>query len=297
MAQGLRRAVLAAVMALAALLFTSGAHVSHAIIEGIEMPFEMEMPRIFRAAALSPSVLTSAQQINTRRMLQAFADAMPELRDAWTEPSFCDWSGVSCDRSSVHLSPSTLTVGGTLPDVPADVDGSQVMLDTIMLFNFGTAVRGTLPDSWSRLTHLSSLNLASTSVSGTLPASWAALTRLSFLSLFRTSVAGSLPPQWAGMTSLVTLTAYSTQLSGTLPPEWSAMPAMSSLLLHSCLLSGRLPASWADMPRLERLVLLGNSFCECVPQSWRASRTLRVSIEPRHTAANCATALSCLPTT
>ncbi|KPA79585.1 unspecified product [Leptomonas pyrrhocoris] len=297
MAQSLRRVVLAAIMALVVLLFTSGAHVSRAIVEEMELPLEMEMPRVPRVEALASYTFTYAQQTNTLKMLQAFADAMPELKGVWTGSSFCDWEGVSCFGSSVYLMTSSLTSGGTLPDVPADVDGSQVMLDTISLQNQRAAVSGTLPDSWSRLTYLTVLDFSSTSVSGTLPASWSALKRLQFLSLFSTSVGGSLPREWSGMTSLTTFAAYGTQVSGVLPPEWSVLPVLTMVQLHNCKLSGSLPASWAEMPKLTRLTLIGNGFCGCVPGSWRTSRTLRVAIEPKYSASTCATALPCIPTT
>ncbi|CAG9579315.1 hypothetical_protein_-_conserved [Leishmania major strain Friedlin] len=237
---------------------------------------------------------TSVQKLNTLKVLQAFAGAMPSL--GWTGTDFCKWASVTCYQSTVLFTVSGTSVKGTLPDLPDAVDYSHVMITAINLFDQKSSISGTLPSSWGKLQHLVTLNMGSTSVSGTLPASWGSLRAVTFISLPKTSISGSLPASWRSMSSLATLILYDTQLSGALPPAWSSMASMGILQLHQNRFTGSLPASWAQMPELRRLSLIANNFCGCVPDSWRRA-SFRVTVDPQNYAANCATANSCDPTT
>ncbi|CBZ29202.1 hypothetical protein, unknown function [Leishmania mexicana MHOM/GT/2001/U1103] len=284
-------AFLTAALGILVVLLGSDAPVAHA---AVDMPFSVQAEKAVLGIAEPRYSFTSAQKVNTLKVLQAFADAIPSL--GWTGTDFCKWSSVTCYQSTVILTVSGISVEGTLPDFPDDVDYSNVMITAIYLFDQKSSISGTLPSSWGKLQYLVTLNVGSTSVSGTLPASWGSLQAVTFISLQSTSISGSLPALWSSMSSLATLILYDTQLSGTLPPEWSSMASMNILQLHQNQFTGSFPESWAQMPALRRLSAIANNFCGCVPDSWKRA-SFRVTVDPKNSAADCATANPCVPTT
>ncbi|XQJ29361.1 hypothetical protein NXY56_005407 [Leishmania guyanensis] len=270
------------------------APVAHGAVMDMPLPLEVAMPKRVAHGAHYSYSFTEAQSTNTLKVMQAFADAMPSM--GWTGTEFCKWAGVMCYRSTVEFLSSDIGAKGTLPDLPDDVDYSNVMITTINFFNKKTAITGTLPNSWGKLQHLVNINMGSTNVSGTLPASWASLSWVQFISLPETAISGSLPASWSSMSSLMTLILYDNQLSGTLPPEWSSMDSTYILQLHNNALTGSLPESWAQMWELGKLTLIGNKFCGCIPRSWKDA-PFQVVVDSANSAANCATANACATTT
>ncbi|TPP44196.1 hypothetical protein CGC20_23595 [Leishmania donovani] len=293
MALCVRRLVLAATLAavVALLLCTSSAPVA-------------------RAAGISD--FTSAQQLNTRKVVRVFGRAIPELEKQWTGEDFCSWKYVTCYSSAVGVWVDSADYAGTLPEMPTDVDYKHVVITLLEFSAMGQRLSGTLPASWSSMTSLMSLwlegcervtgtlptswssmkalrdlNLHATQVSGSLPPQWSSMTSLATLSLRLTKVSGSLPSEWSSMTSLTLLDLQGAKVSGSLPSEWSGMKSAEVLQLQDCDLSGSLPSSWSAMPKLAKVSLTGNHFCGCVPESWTSTQRIAVTIEDEHKGRNC----------
>ncbi|CAJ1987057.1 surface antigen protein 2 [Leishmania donovani] len=301
MALCVRRLVLAATLAavVALLLCTSSAPVARAVKE---------------------DNLTETQKSNTLKVLQAFACAIPEVKKLWTGEDFCSWKYVYCYPSAVGVLMDSVDYAGTLPEMPADVDYTNVVITQLDFSAKGQRLSGTLPASWSSMTSLvslwlercervtgtlpaswssmkalSSLNLHGTQVSGSLPPQWSSMTSLATLSLRLTKVSGSLPPQWSSMTSLTLLDLQGAKVSGSLPSEWSGMKSAEVLQLQDCDLSGSLPSSWSTMPKLAKVSLTGNHFCGCVPESWTSTKRIAVTIEDEHKGSKCKLENKCRP--
>lgn len=228
--------------------------------------------------------LTDSQRENTRRFLAAFAVPDSPLHGVWRSGDFCDWPLIRCTADGVHLEDegfpvpfSTTTV--PLPDIPADVNASEVVLTHFSSLSSCTrwSLGGTLPASWAQLPHLRVLQVDSGSFSGTLPPEWGQMRGLQRLTLTgecrwdgRGVLTGTLPAAWASMTSLRGLTLRRHQLSGTLPVQWAALHKLQLLSLSSNNLSGTLPAAWAQMRSIESISIEDNAFAGSLPPEWRA---------------------------
>lgn len=121
---------------------------------------------------------------------------------------------------------------------------------------------GALPDSWSVLNVLRTLDATNNSLSGELPAAWAkrgALPQLNTLSLPGNKLEGSLPAKWGSpeaLPALAWLDASRNNLSGSLPDAWGApnsFPRLRVLHLDNNRLSGTLPTRWSFNATMQQL--------------------------------------------
>ncbi|KAK7195997.1 hypothetical protein NESM_000533000 [Novymonas esmeraldas] len=195
------------------------------------------------------SAFTATQQQHTRTFLLSFVDPLlPNLRSNWTGTNFCSWIGLVCTPGGtvgMHLASFYVTAPGSLPEVPSDVDPTQVTVTDIRVEWFDNMLAGTLPETWSVLTSLTRLSLTSDALAGTLPASWSRLTSLNYLNLGSNSLVGELPPSWNSMSSLANLYLELNSLTGRIPKTWGDWPSLRSVFLFGNLLTGCVPASWA----------------------------------------------------
>ncbi|GET93996.1 hypothetical protein, unknown function [Leishmania tarentolae] len=260
-------ALMAAVVG-AALLLTVDANVARVRLRSTWDAMEDHVfLRSFILSEAKPFAISEAGRVNTLKVLQAFAAALPSL--GWSGGDLCSWSGVRCLGDNVSVLLAHSGVSGTLPEMPDDVDYSMVKLDQITIFTQDSGITGTLPSSWGKLRKVRTINLAYTGMSGALPASW------------------------SSMEAIEQIIISSSQITGTLPESWSTMPKLRRIYLQGCNLHGSLPESWARMPSLERLSLQNNNFCGCVPDSWVTSPTLLMGVDARHRMGNCSTAQPC----
>jgi hypothetical protein len=223
------------------------------------------------SAAGSLSYYTEAQQINTRKFLASFADTMPALAPHWTGDDFCQWIGVTCSKAGVQIGSSKLTMlagtTATLPEVPSDVDGSQVVL-TIFTFSSMSALSGTLPPSWGSLTRLVGFSVGGNSLTGTLPPEYGNLVNLWTMNLFSNRLTGTIPPSWGQLSACTLIALYNNSLTGTLPDEWNQLPKIRTIYVHINKLSGTLPWAWQNMTKLSTLYLNDNAFTGSIPSVW-----------------------------
>jgi hypothetical protein len=83
---------------------------------------------------------------------------------------------------------------------------------------------GTLPSSWSALSHLQVLDLSNNKLSGPLPDSWSQMMTVSYMILDSNNLAGTVPASWARLTSLLLIVLdHNVRLTGCLPRAWRAM--------------------------------------------------------------------------
>lgn len=209
---------------------------------------------------------TPAQQSNTRAFLLAFTDTLlSDVKPYWTGTDFCGWLGVTCTApGELQLSFPNYYASqpGHLPEVPADVDPSEVTTSVVYITSFGNKLVGTLPPSWAALRALTSLTLASDALTGTIP------------------------PSWSSLTSLTLLNLGANNITGTLPASWYSMSAMQTLFLDVNSLTGTIPATWGEWPSLKSIFLSGNQLTGCVPAQWETTG-VEFSVDPALELATC----------
>ncbi|KAG5471683.1 hypothetical protein LSCM4_03235 [Leishmania orientalis] len=259
---------------------------------------------------------TAAQQTNTLKFLQAFADANPLLRRL-PSVDFCEWAYAACTSKGVDLYLDETAVV-ELPEMPSDVVASHVRVTSISL-SFGKGVlKGTLPASWGGLSRIEYISLYSNSLTGTLPSewsnmktakwfllndneltgtipdSWSQLRYMTWACLNDNKLTGSLPSSWGSAPRLAIMEARRNELTGTLPPEWSRLRYISSVTLSDNRLTGPLPVAWASSLSLNGVFVQGNNLCGCVPSEWRSHRFLYgFRVDERLLAEDCLVANPC----
>ncbi|GET92563.1 proteophosphoglycan ppg4 [Leishmania tarentolae] len=181
---------------------------------------------------------------NTRAFLLACRESFPALLSIWICPNFCTWAGVLCTPQGVIVNLSYMTLVGSLPSVPDGCDGSEVVVHTIDMGDpdMTIEVSGTLPENWSGLKRLESLDLSFTGVGGTLPPGWSELSSLSYLNLGYNKLSGALPPSWGFFSSLREIYLNDNFLSGTIPSSWMNLGGLEVLDLTNNQLGGWLPS-------------------------------------------------------
>lgn len=261
-----------------------------------------------------PSGWTAAEKQHTKAFLNLFKSSIPDLGRLWTADDMCSWPYISCTDgfAAFDVPMGECSLSGTLPNMLATIDGTQVRVGSIKL-NGCTGITGTLPDSWGSLPQLTTIVFLGTKFEGTLPASWSRMTGLSYVSILCYTVTGTLPPSWGKLGNLEVLDLSGNEIYGTLPVEWNTMNSLQSLSILDNRLTGSLPSwtmtsikeiqlsgngmrgtlanSWSQMTALQS-VKLDNKFSGCVPASWSIHSVLSTALPAGSpaAAANCATA-------
>ncbi|KAG2443528.1 hypothetical protein HXX76_001880 [Chlamydomonas incerta] len=149
-------------------------------------------------------------------------------------PNPCtSWYGVSCDGSGNVVD---LSLPATSPRLAGPLPPSLVQVRTLRSVTLsGNALTGTLPDSYSQMTQLEYVSVASNGagLGGVLPVSWSALTRLTELDLSGNGFYSTIPAAWAGPGGMGVLQylwlGNNGALCGSIPAPWAAgSPVMSS---------------------------------------------------------------------
>lgn len=243
--------------------------------------------------AVTASDFTDAERANTLAFLRAFVAPGSELEPEWPGTDFCLWFGVEClTTRSVWLwllNDGQPPFSGTLPGLPADVDGAAVAV-TAVIANYGVhKLSGTLPASWARLTRMERLRLESNSLAGTLPVEWRGMTSLAKLRLDNNKLSGTLPSSFLPE-NLVVLHLNGNGFSGTFPTIWSTLAPLSVLLLHDNQLTGSIGPS-RGFYTWTAASFSSNRLCGCVAEP--INQSMFYSVDAAMSAPDCATANAC----
>ncbi|KPA82631.1 putative GP46-like surface antigen [Leptomonas pyrrhocoris] len=209
---------------------------------------------------------------DTAEFLKTLRDSFPAPLSSWdASADYCDgtWKGISCARSvygvnelSIQLPGAQLV--GTLPQLPANIVGSRVLVASISMSN-NRGLTGSLPVSWGRLSYLRTLDLSGC------------------------ALRGDLPETWEGMSSLETLLIAGSRLCRGLP-NWRAanMPNLKYFDASANSMLGGLSDSFGGFgSQLKFFNVTKNKFCGCIPSSWKPYNVLVAGVDNDAATAQC----------
>ncbi|KPI87399.1 putative GP46-like surface antigen [Leptomonas seymouri] len=208
----------------------------------------------------------------TLKFLRSLVASVPDLAMRARSDDYCHWPIVSCGQG-VKVTVSLVSSASTLPELPAEVDGSLVEV-TEFKTDIGTVLGGTLPASWGRLTQMQKIWLSGNALEGTLPAEWSGMTSLRFLYLDKNALTGTLPAAWGAMNKMEVLMMSLNHLSGTLPSEWSGMKVLRNIHAENNALTGPLPSSWSALTYMKSVMLTNNTLSGTLPAEWSSMKPL-----------------------
>ncbi|KPI83035.1 surface antigen-like protein, partial [Leptomonas seymouri] len=120
----------------------------------------------------------------TSEWLVEWLKAIPNLKIIWMSPEICSRSGIVCsdDQKTLAIRLDSVTTAGfnligTLPEVPT-VRGNSVLQVTGVSVRGKLRISGTIPESWSKMPLLTTLDLSRTGITGSIPDSLNALNSL-----------------------------------------------------------------------------------------------------------------------
>ncbi|KAG5466640.1 hypothetical protein LSCM1_00809 [Leishmania martiniquensis] len=212
---------------------------------------------------------SAAQQEHTRRLLEAFMESIPALREIWVCPNFCAWPYVQCASIGLALEMAGAPIAGSLPPVPPSVDVKEIVVIRVDVSGV-TDIGDQLPPSWASLVSMQHIAIRGTLIFGSLPTEWSRMPRLKYLDAGGTMITGQLPSSWSSLEHLEVLRVDDAMLSGTLPDSWSGMNSLKELNLGWNTLDGTLPASWSRLDTLQSIQLHHNHLSGTLPESWSA---------------------------
>lgn len=187
----------------------------------------------------------------TASFLDAWIAAIPNLQIIWLNPVICARSGIVCNAASNTLSirldavtSSGFNFIGSLPELASTINGASVQVDAISVKG-KTRISGTIPDSWSRLTKLTTLDFSQTKLGGLIPDSLGSLASLVSVDFSNSYFCYGMP-NWnaAGMPNLNQAIFTNNNMRGTFASSWSTFSSSLSINLKGNRLCGCMPSTW-----------------------------------------------------
>ncbi|XP_020098398.1 receptor-like protein kinase HSL1, partial [Ananas comosus] len=178
--------------------------------------------------------------LEAKRLLSDPSGALSDWQSS--DPSPCNWTGVSCSP------PSATTAASTARSVTS-LDLSNLNLS------------GPFPPPLCQLPNLASLSLSLNSFSCALPSSsLLPCSSLTHLDLSQNEFTGPLPSSLSSLPSLLYLDLSANNFSGPVPPSFSRFPSLQYLSLVGNFLSGPFPSHLSALSQLRELNLSYNPF-------------------------------------
>ncbi|KAL1196501.1 putative LRR receptor-like serine/threonine-protein kinase [Cardamine amara subsp. amara] len=147
----------------------------------------------------------------------------------------CSWHGVTCDKSSRHVTVLSLPSSKLSGTLPSNL-GSLSSLQRLDLSN--NSINGSFPVSLLNATKLRYLDLSDNHISGEIPASFGALSNLHMLNLSYNSFVGELPKTLGWNRNLTKISLKNNYFSGEIPGGFKSTEYLD---LSSNLIKGSLP--------------------------------------------------------
>lgn len=182
------------------------------------------------------------------------------------------WQGLNCSSQCdiLRMILFNLNMVGTLPNSIGNFPKLQVFILENSYF-----LKGTLPDSITKLTNLNTLQFSLSSMTGSIPDNIGQLTKLTTLEINSMGQTGSIPSSLWNLTQLTYLSLSANQLTGRLPKDMARLSRLVTLDLIDNLFSGTVPSFFIEMKSLQNIYLSSNRFTHTLPNiPWNTMKNL-----------------------
>ncbi|XP_047342605.1 polygalacturonase inhibitor-like [Impatiens glandulifera] len=159
----------------------------------------------------------------------------------------CDWYSLDCDLKTNRVIALTIFQSNLSGQIPPSV-GDLSYLQQIVFHKLPNLV-GTIPQTITKLTHLTRLDVSWTNISGPIPDFISQLNNLNTLDLSFNYLTGNIPSSLSELTNLNYLNLHGNKLTGSIPDSFGTFkgnPDLYLILSHNQL-TGNVPKSLADL--------------------------------------------------
>ncbi|KAK2649879.1 hypothetical protein Ddye_017368 [Dipteronia dyeriana] len=129
----------------------------------------------------------------------------------------------------------------------------------------GNQFVGSIPQTFSKLESLVSLNLSRNRLQGSIPSYFGRMEDLKYISLFSNNFTGAIPQELAQRKSLQVLELSSNSLSGKIPPDLTKLEHLNILRLDHNNLTGQIPSGFSTTTSLSVFDVSFNNLSGSVP--------------------------------
>ncbi|KAF8412585.1 hypothetical protein HHK36_000554 [Tetracentron sinense] len=197
-----------------------------------------------------------------------------DILSSWTGKDCCggDWEGIECN-------PTTGRVIGLQLQRPPERDNGLYMKGTlspslaslqfleVLIISGMKQISGTIPESFSKLIHLTQLVFEDNTLQGSIPSSLGQLPLLKTLSLSGNNLKGQIPPSLGSLRNLLQLTLAKNSLTSQIPPTLKNLHSLQYFDLSYNLLSGLIPDYIGQFQNLTFLDFSNNQLSGHIPTS------------------------------
>uniref|UniRef100_A0A0E0JX88 non-specific serine/threonine protein kinase n=1 Tax=Oryza punctata TaxID=4537 RepID=A0A0E0JX88_ORYPU len=192
-----------------------------------------------------------------------------------TSQNFCNWQGVSCNKTQTQLRVMALNVSskGLSGSIPPCIGNLSSIASLDLSRN---AFLGKIPSELGRLGQISYLNLSINSLEGRIPDELSSCSNLKVLGLWNNSLQGEIPPSLTQCTHLQKVILYNNKLEGSIPTRFGTLPELKTLDLSNNALRGDIPPLLGGSPSFVYVDLGGNQLTGGIPEFLANSSSLQV---------------------
>ncbi|KAF7141996.1 hypothetical protein RHSIM_Rhsim06G0122700 [Rhododendron simsii] len=143
-------------------------------------------------------------------------------------------------------------------------------------------ISGGVPPEFSKLRHLTILDLSRNCFNGSIPPQWAPM-RLVELSFMGNQLSGPFPEVLTKITTLKNLSIEGNRFSGPIPPQIGKLVNLQKLVLSSNSFTGELPVALAKLTNLNDMRISDTSFTGKIPEfigNWTKIEKLHIQGSP-----------------
>jgi hypothetical protein len=177
--------------------------------------------------------------------------------DNWmTGKGTCLWHGIECIPRQEEP-----TEANNFQHNTYSYDANEPIMYIVLTEN---NMEGTIPDEFSKLELVLTLDFSDNKMSGSIPKSLATSSTLRNLLLRKNSFVGSIPKELATLSTLQQLHLGENRFEGKIPTEINLLKELRSLALSENLLTGSLP-DMKQLTKLDQLYLDDNDFTGTIP--------------------------------
>ncbi|XP_058095781.1 receptor-like protein kinase HSL1 [Magnolia sinica] len=181
------------------------------------------------------------------------------------DPTPCNWTGVTCDPSSLSVTSLSLPSSNLLGPFPSLLCRLPNLSSISLPDNY---INGSLPSSISTCLNLRHLDLSQNLLVGLLPPSLSSIPNLLYLDLSANNFTGSIPRSFATFPRLQSISLVANLLNDTIPPFLANISSLKQLnLSYNPFIPSEIPPEYGNLSNLEILWLAGSNLYGPIPSS------------------------------